>query len=66
MATHGMMRREKVTATPMTIHTVIRKAQALPSTSSVMVIGVEGAAEGAAAMSLPQALWEALPWHMGT
>ena len=64
MATHRMMRRE-VTATPMAIHRVVRKAQALPSTSNVMVIGMGEAAEGAATLSLPQAPWEALPTAQG-
>lgn len=48
MATHSMMRREKVTATPMAIHMVVRKAQALSSTSNVMVIGMGEVVEGAA------------------
>lgn len=64
-ATHRMMRREKVTATPMAIYTLMRKAQALPSTSNVMVIGTGEVVEGAATLSLPQALWEALPLAQG-
>lgn len=40
MATCRMMRKEKVTFTLKAIHTVTRKAQALPSTSNIMVIGM--------------------------
>lgn len=43
----------------MAIHTVRRKAQALPSTRLVMVIGRGEVAERAATLGVPQALWEA-------
>lgn len=56
---------EKVTATPMAIYTLMRKAQALPSTSNVTVIGTGEVVEGAATLSLPQAVWEALPLAQG-